>query len=262
MRGERGRGRRRNFAEIRGGYAGAGGLLLVGLLMLLAPYASAVSPTVYLTKPYSGTAYTSAVASVSGLSCGGTGALAFTAPYFQPNHGRGGVGQLADSNPCASYVYETHQITTQFGLNSSTFVPSTNVAKDYFHFRWSMTYYLYVSTAWGGGNNSSYAYASVSVGAWLYDLTTHTSTTGRFYYYNYTYLFDQSSTISLTLYKIAVALTFHSPLSTTDTYEFQTLVTSETYAETYGPLGAGDTAYAQVAFPGSGPSGILSWVYY
>jgi hypothetical protein len=236
--------------------------MLIGSMMVLAPFTSAVSPAVFLTKPFSGSAYTTSVASVSGLSCSGTGSIAFTAPYFQPNHARGGVGLYSVSQPCSSYVYETHQMYTEFGLNGTSFVPSANSARDYFHFHWTLTYYLYVTTTWGGGNNSSYAFASVSVGAWLYDLTTHTSTTGRSYYYNYTYVFDTSSTISLTLYKVPVTLTFHSPLSTTDTYQFQTLVTSMTYAETYGPLSSGDYAYAQVAFPGSGPSGILNSISY
>jgi hypothetical protein len=249
-RGRRG-GRRGRAGHLRAIAFGVP-LLFVVLLLLVSPYSVAATSGVKEKNPYSGVVFTDGYGSFSGIGCGGTGNYSYIPPYFSLHTGRGGVGQLANSNPCVAGVDEYHQYDTDFGLNSSPFHPSKKVVNDKVEFHWTLTYILLVNTTWGGGNQVAYAYASIAVGAWVDDLTTGVGTGSQTAFDNFTYLYDQTGQIYLTPTNVHVTMVVTLTLHPSDAYVFKTYVETETRAETDGPLGA-DTALGQAGFYGGPP---------
>jgi hypothetical protein len=240
----------------------ATGVLFVGALLMISPFALGASAGVTLKKPFAGTVATSQQGSFSGVGCGGTGNLSITPPYFSLKSGRGGLGQASDSQPCKSWVDEYHQFDADFGLNGAAFQPAKKVVDDQVKFHWTLTYWLLVNTTWGGGNETTYAYASVALGAWVVDLTTGMGTGSQTAFDNYTYLIDRGGQIYITPYKVQVTMVVTITLHHSDRYELESYVETETRAETDGPLGSPNTAYAQVGFYGTGPAALLTSITY
>jgi hypothetical protein len=256
---------RRGSLKWRGRAAVAGGMVgLVSCLLLVAPLAGATTLGVTLKKPYSGTAALSGYSGNSGIGCPGTGNDVFTPPYFSVSHGRGGLGQFSDSQPCSAWVLELHDQTSNFGFNSSAITPSASVKHDVVRFHWTFTFSVYLQTVWGGGSQVTYASAEILVGAWVVDLTAGGGVGAKNSYYNFSDLYDQSSTMSFSTYQVHSTIEVDVALNATHTYSLETSVEVETTAETEGPVTstASDTAYAQVTFPGSGPSAILNSITY
>jgi hypothetical protein len=255
--------RRRAAGNLVGVILGAAAVVFVGSLLLISSYTLAANTSgVTLTKPYAGTAYTGQSASFSGVGCPGTGNLSFTPPYFSVTNGKGGVGQASDSQPCKSWVTEYHQFDADFGLNGAAFNPSKLVTKDFVKFHWTMTYWLLVNTTWAGGNDTTYAYASVALGAWVYDVTTGNNVGSQSVFFNFTYLLDSAGQIYIVPYHVHVVMVVKVTLKPSNRYEFESYVETETRAETIGPLGSANTAYAQVGFYGTGPKAMLTSITY
>lgn len=259
--GKRTEKRRRGVLAVLGGGAA---FAFVCSILFVAPLASASSIGVVVKRPYSGVAYTDTTSSFSGVGCPGTGNASQIPPYFSLKYGRGGGGLLADSNPCSSWVDEYHQVDMWFGLNLSTFTPSTTATNDHVKFHWVLTYGLLVNTTWAGGSDVAYAYAQVSIGAWVYDVTTGINTGSITVYDNYTYLDDAKGNqqIYVAPYKISVDMVVKVSLVAGDTYKLYSWVQSEARAETDGPLGSNNEALAQVAWDGTGPAGNLISISY
>jgi hypothetical protein len=236
----------------------------VGCLLLIAPLAGATTIGVALKKPFSGTPSSSGYSGNTGVGCPGTGNDVFTPPYFSVLHGRGGLGQFSDSQPCSAWVLELHEQTSDFGFNSSAITPPRNVPSDDVRFHWTFTFNVYLQTVWGGGQQVTYASAEVLVGAWVVDLTKGGGTGAMNSYYNFSDIYNQGSTISYSPYEVHSTILVVAKLNPKDQYMLQTSVEVQTTAETEGPVTPtpSDTAYAQVTFPGSGPSAILNSINY
>jgi hypothetical protein len=237
-------------------------VMFVASLVVISPFSLGASSGAIEKKPFAGTAVTSQQGSYSGVGCPGTGNLSFTPPYFVLHSGRGGVGQASNSQSCQSWVDEYHQFDANFGLKGAPFQPGKKVVNDQVKFHWTLTYWLLVNTTWAGGNQTTYAFASVALGAWVIDVTTGTATGSSTAFYNYTYLLDRGGQIYLTPYKVHVTMLVTLTLHHSDRYELESYVETETRAETDGPVGSGNTAYAQVGFPGTGAAALLTSITY
>lgn len=239
-------------------------LTFVVALLVVSPLASAGKVGVLIKRPYSGVAYTASQGSYSGIGCPGTGNYTFGLPFFSLTKGRGGGLIESDSNPCASWVDEYHQIDMWFGLNLSSFTASSTVKNDHVRFHWSLSYGLLVNTTWAGRNETSYAFAEVLIGAWVYDVTTGINTGSGSVYDDFTYLDNAHGTQQNYVSRTSVSATMEVTVSLVagDVYELRSWVQSETRAETDGPLGSSNEALAQVAWPGTGPAGNLVGITY
>jgi hypothetical protein len=265
----RSRGRRWRRPAV--GISAGTGILLAVSLLALAPFAAGSGLGVVLKHPYVGAANAGTNPTTGPGSCIGSYNFVLTPGYFDLKSGRGGAGFFSATIPCTSWISQIAAITSYFGMNTSAFTPAAGAAHDHIKVRWSLDYSIDLNTTFGGPGNTSYAYADVQVDAVLVDVTTSTATNAGNIFYNSSYLFDRNGTIFFTVYPTTVTELIVASLIAGDSYVIETLVTCQTGALVYGPVGPSasgiggsspDSAYAQLTFPGNPAGAILSSISY
>ncbi|MCI4368229.1 MAG: hypothetical protein L3K09_01515 [Thermoplasmata archaeon] len=238
---------------------------LASVLLMVAPITAAASPSylVILKPAFSGTGFGHVWAyNSTGGGCNGAGSYSVYPPFFSARHGRGYADPFVSSVPCSSWSTQYEELYSEFGLNSTAFSPPFNVAHAGFRFHWTLNYYLYANTTYGGGNETSYAVAEVGLEGWVADLTTGKNHYSSNSFYNETSRYDTTGSGWVTPSGVKATIFLNMSLLSTHSYVFHTYVYVLAYAETYGSTSSVDHAYAQVDWPGIGPAGNLNSVYY
>jgi len=263
--------RRRLWARRAVGVSAGTSILLALSLLAIAPLALGSGLGVILKHPYSGTANAGTNPTTGPGACIGSSNFVLTPGYFDLKTGRGGAAFFSSTIPCTSWVSQIAAVTSYFGLNSSTFSPAVAAMHDHIKVRWSLDYSIDLNTTFGGGSNMTYAYADVQLDAVLVDLTTDSATNAGNIYHNASYLYDRNGTIFFTVYPVTIVELIVADLLVGDSYMIDTVVTCQTGAMVYGPVGPSssgiggsspDSARAQLTFPENPAAAVLSSISY
>ncbi len=233
-------------------------LALTVLLVVTAPLAES-APVVKLVAPFSGTPFQTVARFHQG--CGFN--LVAHDLLFSAASGKAHLNQESRARMCSgtSNVLTIFQTTTETGLNSTTFAPTTSQPLAHVKVHWGLTYNWYLVTTWGNSSQTTYAYFSVQVLATIYDTTTGTTYYPTNSYLNSVTLSDTNGSSLMHVTAVPVELFFNLSLSSTHSYLYNTSLRLVTTVDTDGP---GSAADANVLFydPSLSDRATLNWVTY
>ncbi|MCI4321841.1 MAG: hypothetical protein L3K05_05995 [Thermoplasmata archaeon] len=233
-------------------------LALTVVLVVAAPLAES-APVVKLVAPYSGTPFQTVAHYHQGC---GFNHIAHDL-LFSATTGAAHLNQESRAQRCtgSSNVLTIFQTTSDTGINSSAFSPTTSVPLAHAKVRWALTYDWELHTTWGNSSQTTYAFFSVEVLASIYDATTGATYLPTNSYLNSVTQSDLNSSSFLHVSSVPVTLFFNLSLSSTDLCQYNTSLRIITTVDTIGP---GSDAFSIVLFyyPRVADRAALDWVTY